>query len=125
MGLQRSSASAPGGRHFNRLRLGVPATLVLTCGNRPCLIDDISCTGTRLRSDPALTAGQTAMLVFHELRLFATVRWAHGRECGLHFDRPLDLEDMQGMLWITENRALYDRMCEAGHAMDWAEGIGE
>lgn len=125
MGLQRPSTAAPGGRHFNRLRLGVPATLVLTHGKQSCLIDDISCTGTRLRSDRPLCTGQTAVLSFHELRLFATVRWSQGLHCGLHFDRPLDLEDMQGMLWITENRALYSRMCEAGHAMDWADGIGE
>lgn len=125
MGIQRPRSGSTGSRHFNRLRLGVPATLVLTCGNRPCLIDDISCTGTRLRSETALTAGETAVLSFHELRLFATVRWARGRECGLHFDRPLDLEDMRGMLWITKNRALYDRMCAAGHAMDWADGIGD
>lgn len=124
MGLRRSH-STTGNRHFNRLRLGVPAALVLTHGGQTCLIDDISCTGARLRSERPLTAGQTAVLAFHELRLFATVRWSEGLHCGLHFDRPLDLEDMQGMLWITKNRALYDRMCQAGHAMDWAEGIGE
>ncbi|WP_296678999.1 PilZ domain-containing protein [Novosphingobium sp.] len=124
MGLHRP-IKATGNRHFNRLRLSVPAALVLTHGTQACLIDDISCTGVRLRSERALQVGQTAMLSFHELRLFAAVRWTHGGECGLRFDRPLDLEDMQGMLWITENRALYQRMCEAGHAMDWAEGIGD
>lgn len=125
MGFQPSHRPATGNRSFNRLRLGVPATLVLTHGAQGCLIDDISCTGTRLRSQRPLTIGQTAVLSFHELRLFSTVRWAAGRDCGLHFDRPLDLEDMQGMLWITENRALYERLCQAGHAMDWADGIGE
>ena len=124
MGLHRPRATT-GNRHFNRLRLGVPATLVLTHGPQSCLIDDISCTGARLRSERALNAGQTAVLSFHELRLFGAVRWSEALHCGLHFDRPLDLEDMQGMLWITKNRALYDRMCEAGHAMDWADGIGE
>lgn len=40
----------------------------------------------------------------HGLKLYAAVMWCNGVECGLKFDQPLDLEDMQGMLWITENR---------------------
>ena len=48
--------------------------------------------------------------------------WCNGAECGLKFDQPLDLEDMQGMLWITENRELYARICNEAHALAWAEG---
>lgn len=103
----------------------MPASLVLTHGTLDCLIDDISCTGARLRFKGALAGGQTAQLVFHELRLFGLIRWAAGGDCGLEFDRPLDPEDMQGMLWITQNRALYDRLRETGHARDWADGIGD
>lgn len=122
MGLHRSH-SATGNRHYNRLRLGVPASLVLPHGAQACLIDDISCTGARLRIDRPLAARQSAELVFHELRLFAAVRWVRGNECGLEFDHPLDAEDMQGMLWITQHRDVYDRICQTGHAMDWAEGL--
>ena len=48
--------------------------------------------------------------------------WCNGAECGLKFDQPLDLEDMQGMLWITENRELYAWICNEAHALAWAEG---
>lgn len=123
MGLHRST-SPTGKRYFNRLRLGVPAALVLTHSKQRCLIDDISCTGARLRSERALSAGLTALLSFHELRALATLRWASGTECGIEFDRPLAIEDMQGMLWITENRDLYERLRETGHARDWANGVG-
>ena len=125
MGFQSSQRPTQGTRQFNRLRLGVPAALVLTHETRKCLIDDISSTGARLRIERPLAAGQSMILSFHELRLFATVMWVRGGECGLRFDQPLELEDMQGMLWIKENRALYDRICEAGHAADWADGIGD
>jgi hypothetical protein len=125
MGLHSFPGNQRGSRHFNRLRLGVPASLVLTHETRPCLIDDISCTGARLRIKRPLAERQAAELLFHELRLFATVMWMRGGECGLRFDRPLDPEDMQGMLWITENRALYERICQTGHAMDWSDGIGD
>lgn len=125
MGLQSSSSGRPGSRHFNRLRLGAQASLVLTHETRRCLIDDISATGARLRIDRPLAERQGAQLVFHELRLFATVMWCRGAECGLRFETPLEQEDMQGMLWITENRELYERICRTGHAMDWADGIGD
>jgi hypothetical protein len=72
-----------------------------------------------------LAEHQSLLLAFHELKLFATVVWLRGGECGLRFDQPIDPEDMQGMLWIKENRKLYDRICQAGHAMDWAEGFGD
>lgn len=125
MGIHSPMHPKQGHRLFNRLRLGVPASLVLTHECRPCLIDDISCTGARLRIQRPLGQGQTLVLSFHELKLFAAVIWLRGGECGLRFDQPLDLEDMQGMLWIKENRALYERICETGHASDWAEGVGE
>ena len=28
------------------------------------------------------------------------------------------------MLWITENRDLYERICREGHAQNGADGIG-
>lgn len=125
MGFHSQPRLAQGNRRFNRLRLGVPAKLVLTHETRPCLIDDISTTGARLRLHSALTQGQALMLNFHELKLFGTVMWVRGAECGLRFDQPLELEDMQGMLWIKDNRALYDRMFETGPATNWSEGFGD
>jgi hypothetical protein len=125
MGLHTFPGKKHGSRLFNRLHLAVPATLALTHETRPCLIDDISCTGARLRIDRPLAERQSAELLFHELRLFATIRWVRGGECGLQFDSPLDPEDMQGMLWITQNREVYERICQTGHAMDWAEGLGD
>lgn len=125
MSLNAIPGNRRGSRYFNRLRLGVPASLVLTHLTRSCLIDDISCTGARLRVKQPLAPRQSAMLSFHELQLFATVMWCRGPECGLQFASPLDPEDMQGMLWIKENRALYERICQTGHALDWSEGLDE
>lgn len=122
MGIQ-SLPQGRGSRSLNRLRLGAQANIVLTHESRRCLIDDISMTGARLRIERALAVGQTAVLQFHELKLYAAVVWVRGTECGLRFDQPLELEDMQGMLWITQNRDVYNRICQTGHAMDWSEGL--
>lgn len=114
MGLQSFPAQRQGSRKLNRLRLGVPATLELMHERRSCVIDDISMAGARLKIDRPLAAGQGLILSFHELRIFATVIWVRGNICGLRFDPKLNPEDMQGMLWIKENRAEYDRMFAAG-----------
>ena len=122
MGLQSPARTAHGQRNFNRLRLGAPASLVLIHETKRCLIDDISTSGVRLRIGFVVQPGQTTQVAFHELRAYATVMWCKQGECGLRFESPLDLEDMQGMLWITENRAVYDRICNEAHALAWSEG---
>ncbi len=98
--------------------------LELTHRRRACLLDDISSTGARLRIDAPPSVGTTAVLHFHELEILGRTIWVRGDELGLQFDVPLDLEHMQGMLWITQNRDLYERICREGHARDWADGIG-
>lgn len=101
------------------------AALVLTHGNQTCLIDDISTSGARLRVAVALAAGTTAILTFHELRIYACVVWCKKGEVGLRFDRRLPPEDMEGMLWITENRELYQRLCLESRAEEWTAGFGD
>ena len=122
MGIHSLPRPKSGHRSFNRLRLGVSATLQLTHETRACLLDDISVSGARLRITHPLAPFQTAVLSFHELKLYTTVMWCKGAECGLKFEQSLELEDMQGMLWITENRELYDKICNEAHALAWAEG---
>jgi hypothetical protein len=124
MTLHSHPRPASGGRLFNRLRLGAAAALELTHQRRTCLLDDISSSGARLRLASPPPIGTTAVLQFHELRILAHTIWVRGDELGLQFDAKLALEDMQGMLWITENRDLYERICREGHARDWADGIG-
>ena len=121
MGLLSLPRPGPGHRGFNRLALGVPAQLQLTHELRECLLDDISTTGARLRIKRPLAVRQSAMLSFHELQLFTTIMWCKGAHCGVRFETPLDLEHMQGMLWITENRELYARICDQAHVLAWAE----
>lgn len=119
------AATRPGQRATNRLRLGVSASLQLTSETRPCLLDDISATGARLRIDRVLGKGAIVVLNFHELHLYAVVVWCHDGECGVRFDQRLPVEDMEGMLWITQNRELYDRMCRESAAEEWTRGIWE
>lgn len=118
-------AQIQGQRSGNRLRLGASASLVLTHSTCPCLLDDISVSGARLRLDRALQPGTPAMLAFHELRVYASVVWSDATGCGIRFEKPLDLEDMQGMLWITQNRAAYERLCLQSRTEEWSSRLGD
>ena len=120
-----SSAPQQGNRIGNRLRLGVPASLVLTHETRACLIDDIAAKGARVRMSEPLAKGRTAMLSFHELRVYCSVVWSRQDQCGLRFETEIAREDMQGFLWIIQNRGQYERICLESHAADWSAGIGE
>ena len=77
-----SSAPQQGNRIGNRLRLDVPAALVLTHETRACLIDDISSKGARVRVHETLAKGRAAILTFHELRVYSSVMWSRQGECG-------------------------------------------
>lgn len=113
-----------GNRYGNRLRLGVPAGLVMTYRTRRCLLDDISSTGARIRVEEPLVRGRIVMLQFHELRLCCSVIWCRNGECGLRFDKKLAQEDMKGFLWILQHPKAYRRICQESGVRDWSAGIG-
>ncbi|WP_310532379.1 PilZ domain-containing protein [Novosphingobium sp.] len=114
-----------GQRKANRLYLGVPAALSLPHQQMRCVLGDISAIGAHLKVDGSVAKGATARLDFHELHLFGTVVWVRGNECGVRFYTPVDPEDMQGMLWITQNRDAYEKLTRNAHASEWSQGIWE
>lgn len=105
--------------------MDVTASLVLTHETRTCLLINISASGARVRMSKPLSVGSTAIFTFHLLRLYCTVVWSRGEECGLSFDRQIEQEDMEGMLWITQNREQYERINQESRVADWADGIGD
>ena len=125
--MQRAArlSNQPGSRFANRLRLGVPAGLVLTHRTHRCLIDNISSSGARIRIEHTIESGRTAMLQFHQLRAYGTVIWCRDGECGLRFDRKLPQDDMEGFLWIVQHPTEYERVCRESGANDWSMGLGD
>lgn len=125
MPLNLASVPQQGNRYGNRLRLGAQASLILTHETRSCLIDDVSARGARVRVLQPLAKGLTAILAFHELRIYCTAAWSRNGESGLRFESEMPKEDMQGFLWIVQNREQYDRICLESRAADWFAGISE
>jgi hypothetical protein len=113
-----------GHRSFNRLRLGLPASLVLTHERRSCVLENISAAGACVRCEEPVPKGTTTVLCFHLLRAYAIAIWSRENLCGLRFDKLLELEDMQGFLWITQNREEYERICREELLKDSSTGFG-
>jgi hypothetical protein len=111
MGLKAKTTVPHGQRAFNRLRLGLPASLILHHEQVPCVLKDISATGACVQLAQSITEGGTVVLCFHLLRLPAAVMWSRDTLHGLHFESRLEREDLQGFLWIVQNRAEYERIC--------------
>ena len=105
--------------------MDVTASLGLTHETRTCLLVNISASGARVRMSKPPSVGSTAIFTFHLLKHYCKVVWSRGEECGLSFDRQIEQEDMEGMLWITQNRAQYERLNQESRVADWAEGIGD
>ena len=124
MGLAARSTIQKGQRTFNRLRLGLPASLILTHERSPCTLENISSTGACVRVERPLIKGSTAILCFHLLRIYSVVMWSRETLSGLRFEAPLETEDMQGFLWIIQNREEYDRICREELFEDTSTGFG-
>ena len=100
----------------------MPGELELTGGTQGCFVDNVSSSGARIRVPARLQRGCPAVLHLAERRAFVTIVWAHGIQCGLRFDTPVPLEEMQRLLWITQNREQYDLERQLQAAKDWSGG---
>jgi hypothetical protein len=124
MALSARQTIQQGQRSFNRLRLSVPASLILTHERSPCILENISSTGACIRVERPIAKGSTAVLCFHLLRIYAVVIWSRDKLCGLRFESPVEREDMQGFLWIVQNREEYERICREELLEDAGTGFG-
>lgn len=113
-----------GQRGTARLALGMPGTLVMAHATVPCLIDDISASGARIRCDAGLTVGASAELRFEERRGFCVVAWSRGGRTGLRFDQRLTLEDIEYFRWIAANPQQWAQASQSSAALQWSSGVG-
>lgn len=78
-----------GRRQVSRLRLQLPARLVLVRRNAPCLLENISRSGARIVAENPPAVGEFGQLRCEGMvRFFETV-WCEGPRAGLAFDEPL------------------------------------
>ena len=116
------AAQSPGRRSNARLRLGIPGRLILTSGNRECLLNDISASGGRVTVAELPRSGGSAFLRFLEFEIFCEVKWVRGNQCGLRFADRLSREDLVRLRVFADNFVEHDRAVQARQTHDWVLG---
>lgn len=118
-----SGAPLTGRRKTSRLRLGLPATVILISGQMRCRVDDLSQTGARITvAGDVPRVGADAVLIIEGMEAFGTVRWAHDRRFGLEFDEALPLQQVIAMRDLIDLYAERERELQRCHARDHVLG---
>ena len=125
LGQRPLNSGKQGNRSGNRLKLALAGQLELTTGTIGCTVENVSRTGARLVIASPPSRGCPVILHVAERRMFAIVTWTRSGQCALRFDDPVSLEDMQRLLWITENREQYERERQSSAAKEWSVGLGD
>lgn len=82
-----NASALTGRRTASRVRLYVPAEVILLSGLKACWLEDISQYGARVTlTTPLPRPGAGIVLQVDSLDVFGTVVWAEGQRVGLVFD---------------------------------------
>lgn len=82
-------SSGGGRRSAKRVPAPVAATIKTLSSCRYATVEDLSCTGVRLRGPDLPRAGEEVELRLDPLSAFGSVAWSARERCGITFDIPL------------------------------------
>lgn len=111
-----------GRRGMARLRLTMPASLVLLTGTQRCTLLDLSRSGARIVLDTPVKPGSEAVLQAPGLECFGTLVWQRDGRAGLRFDRMVSEERMVAMRDFADHQE--DRTAELMRqsVQEWISG---
>lgn len=117
------SAIPPGRRSDARVRLHLPARLILLTGTQNCILEDLSITGAAIITQEALPAvGASAILQCEHIEGFGQVRWARYGRCGLMFEEKLPLAQVVSLRHLADHFEAAQRERYKQSARDWVQG---
>lgn len=117
------SAIPPGRRSDARVRLHLPARLILLTGTQHCILEDLSVTGAAIIPQEALPAiGASAILQCEHVEAFGQVRWARYGRCGLMFEEKLPLAQVVSLRHLADHYEAAQRERHKQSARDWVQG---
>ncbi|MFM6830543.1 MAG: PilZ domain-containing protein [Novosphingobium sp.] len=119
----QSGTVRPGRRAESRVRLHVPARLILLTGVEACMLEDLSVTGAALIPQDALPAvGASGILQCENLEVFGVIRWARYGRCGMLFEERLPLANVISMRHIADAYEQNERERFRQSAKAWVQG---
>lgn len=119
---KQSNTGTVGRRSAARLRMGIPATLLLLTGTHRGTLLDLSCTGARLLIEPILRVGADAVLQAPGFEAFGTLVWCEQGRVGMRFDRPLREDWMIAMRDYIDTFPERTRETMLRSAREWVSG---
>lgn len=118
------AGTAHSGRRADaRVRLHIPARLILLTGVEQCMLEDLSVTGAALIPQAALPlVGASGILQCEGLEVFGVVRWARYGRCGLMFEERLPMTNVIAMRHLADAYEQNERDRFRQSARAWVQG---
>jgi hypothetical protein len=116
------ASSLVGRRAAARARIALPATLETIGGIQPATLINLSVMGAMVEVANVPSVGGDAILRSGNIDALAVVIWAGGGRCGIQFDEPIPVEEVQRQRHAGEHAAVYgpEELWKA--AEDWSKG---
>lgn len=106
-----------------RVRLYIPATVLLLHGKENCLLDDLSQAGARVTIAARLpSVGAGVVLKANGLDAFGNVVWAQGARFGIVFEEPLPLHEVVNVRHFADAHADHERALLRRNARKFVQG---
>lgn len=119
---QRSTVP-PGRRANARVRLHIPARLILLSGVQHCILEDLSVTGAAVIPQESLApAGCSAILQCEGIEAFGNIQWARYGRCGVMFDEQLPLASVIALRRVADAYEDNERERFRESARTWVQG---
>ncbi len=114
---------APGRRQAARVRLALPAKVILITGHQPCQLDDLSQTGAQISMERlAPPIGGDVVLMVNGVEAFGTVVWRQGNSFGLCFDEPMPMDDVVKLRGLNDHFQTLQQQQVLRRAQDFVQG---
>jgi hypothetical protein len=114
---------SPGRRQAARVRLALPAKVILITGHEPCQLDDLSQTGacvTVAGTPPPI--GDDAVLMVNGLEAFGTVVWRRETSFGLCFEEPVAMDEVVRLRGFHDHYRTLEQQQQRNRARDFVQG---
>lgn len=112
-----------GRRAMPRVRLYIPAQVLLLQGLEKCLLDDLSQSGARVTMAGRVPMpGAGVVLKAKGLDVFGTVVWSQGARFGIAFEEPLPLHDVVNVRHFADGFQQYETAQHRRNARNFVQG---
>ncbi len=122
----KGEGSFPHRRAHPRLRLHIPARLILMAGTEQCMLSDVSISGAGVIPQSLKPrTGANGILQCENIAVFGEVVWTGSGRCGVRFEDVLPLDEVIALRHFAET---YDAKARAeflDRARRWVQGSGD